>query len=110
MDGEVSPAENICVPGTVAFIGIGKMGLPMARRLVSNVGELRCFDVVAAAMESLAAVGAKACQSASEAAEGADFVIAMLPDGSYVREAILGRNGVVTTMPAGGLLIDMSSS
>jgi 3-hydroxyisobutyrate dehydrogenase len=88
---------------TVAFIGLGNMGGPMARNLVKAGHVVRGFDVAAA---NIAAAGAVACASAAEAASGADVVVTMLPAGPHVQK-VYGE--VLPAAKAGTLLIDCST-
>lgn len=94
----------------VAFVGLGRMGLPMARRLLAAGFELRGCDSSPAAREALAGEGADCFASVREAADGADVVVTMLPDGAAVRAVLVGAEGAAPVMRAGGLVIDMSSS
>jgi 3-hydroxyisobutyrate dehydrogenase len=90
----------------IAFVGLGRMGRPMAARLVAAGYSLKVFDK--AARSRLA--GAVTCDSAAEAASGADVIITMLPDSKAVRSALLGRSGAAAVLAAGSIVIDMSSS
>jgi 3-hydroxyisobutyrate dehydrogenase len=94
---------------TIGFIGLGNMGLPMARNLMHAGHRLRAFDVVRASVEAAAAAGATAAGSATEAATGAELVITMLPEGRHVREVWLGAAGVLACAAPDTLLIDCST-
>jgi len=91
---------------TIAFIGLGRMGRPMAARLAAAGYLLRTYDKA----PRVRLPGATACGSSGEAAKGAGIVITMLPDGRAVRSALVGRGGVADTLARGGIIIDMSSS
>ena len=80
---------------SVAFVGLGQMGRPMAANLEKAGFSLRSFDLK----------GGGNCTSAAQAAEGADVFLTMLPDGNAVRECVLGAK-----LRAGALVLDMSSS
>lgn len=80
---------------SVAFVGLGQMGRPMAANLEKAGFTLRSFDLN----------GACNCASAAQAARGADVFLTMLPDGRAVRECVLGAE-----LPGGMLVLDMSSS
>lgn len=100
--------------GTIAFIGLGVMGTPMARNLLRGGHALRAFDVRDGAAAALVPNGAVAATSAAAAATGADTVITMLPRGEHVRAALFGDaaagdHGAVDGLAAGGLVIDMST-
>jgi len=94
---------------TIAFIGLGNMGLPMAQNLIKAGHTVRGFDVAAAAAENLAASGGMAAHSIAEACSGADAVITMLPAGEHVGDVYLGADGVLASATAGTLLIDCST-
>jgi 3-hydroxyisobutyrate dehydrogenase len=93
----------------IGFIGLGNMGLPMARNLLKAGHELRGFDVTAAALEGVAQAGATTAGSPGEVAAGAEVVITMLPEGRHVRDVYLGEGGVLTRAADGALLIDCST-
>lgn len=93
----------------VAFIGLGAMGLPMARNLVAAGHGVRGYDVAEAAVAALVGAGGEGAQSAAEAARGAEFVITMLPQGDVVQWAMLGDGAVGQAMAKDALHIDMST-
>lgn len=93
----------------IAFIGLGQMGSPMSLNLLKGGHTLQVFDVSTAAVETLAAAGARACATPAEAAAGAEFLITMLPNGDLVRNVLMGENGAVSTLPKTALVIDMST-
>ncbi|HUJ87511.1 MAG TPA: NAD(P)-dependent oxidoreductase, partial [Burkholderiales bacterium] len=80
---------------SVAFVGLGQMGRPMAANLERAGCALRSYDLN----------GSGTCASAAAAAEGAEVFLTMLPDGEAVRECVLGAK-----LRAGTLVLDMSSS
>jgi 3-hydroxyisobutyrate dehydrogenase len=94
---------------TIAFIGLGNMGLPMAQNLVKAGHTVRGFDVAAAAVENLAANGGTAASSVAEACAGADAVVTMLPAGEQVHDVYLDAGGVLQSAGSGTLLIDCST-
>ena len=93
--------------GTVAFVGLGMMGRPMAGHLVRAGFTLRVADASAAMLDAFCKEhpAAARCASAAEAARGADIVLTMLPTGAIVREVALAAG-----LQKGQLLLDMSSS
>jgi 3-hydroxyisobutyrate dehydrogenase len=93
----------------IGFIGLGNMGLPMARNLLKAGHDLRGYDVTAAALEGVAQAGATTAGSPGEAVAGAEVVITMLPEGRHVRDVYLGEGGVLTRAADGALLIDCST-
>ena len=94
---------------TIGFVGLGTMGAPMARNLLKAGFALRAFDVVPAAVAALVDAGATPARSAADAADGADALVTMLPNGSHVEEALLGPAGAARALAPGALLIEMST-
>jgi 3-hydroxyisobutyrate dehydrogenase len=94
---------------TIGFVGLGNMGGPMAGNLIKAGHKLRVFDLSQPAVAKLAEAGAEAAASASDAAQGADAVITMLPAGHHVRDVYLGPQGLIASAPRGCLLIDCST-
>lgn len=93
----------------IGFVGLGIMGKPMARNLVKAGHELFVYDIMSESVAALAADGAQACSTASEAASKAEVTITMLPDGPDVEAAVLGPQGVLEGAKAGSVVVDMSS-
>lgn len=93
---------------TVAVLGMGMMGIPMARRLCQAGYRVRVWNRTPSKAQALAADGATVCPTAAQAVAPAQVVITMLQDGSAVADVLFAQ-GVAEAMPAGCLLIDMSS-
>ena len=103
----------IAPPATIAFLGLGMMGRPMASRLAGAGFKLRVFDLSQKAVSDFVGAhpAALATASAKAAAQGADALITMLPDGRVVRQAVLeGSDAAIEGLAAGALVLDMSSS
>ena len=90
----------------VAVIGLGTMGLPMARNLVAAGHEVVCCDVDAG---RAAALGAPVARSPAEAAARAEVTIASLPSPAVVEAVALGADGVRAGATPGSLFADMST-
>lgn len=90
----------------IGFIGLGNMGLPMARRLRVAEHDVRCFDVSVDSMSRATDAGLKPRPSVADAVAGADVVITMLPSGRHVLDVL-----VETALPlaADALVIDCST-
>ena len=93
----------------IALLGTGLMGAPMARRLAAAGLELAVWNRTRAKAEPLAAAGARGADRAADAVRGVDAAITMLEHGDAVEEVLLGAAGVAAALPAGALLVDMSS-
>ena len=91
---------------TVAFLGLGNMGGPMAANLVAADHAVRGFDPVAAALSAATANGVTGFDSAAAAVTGADVVITMLPNGELVKRCYAE---VLPSARAGALFIDSST-
>jgi len=92
-----------------AFIGLGHMGLPMARNLLRAGYPLKVFDLVRSAVDTLAGEGAVAADSAADAIDQAKVVISMLPASRHVEGLYLGDDGLLARLPAGTLVIECST-
>lgn len=95
--------------GKIAFIGLGAMGLPMASNLARKGFDLVAYDIDAAKVARLVEMGATAAGSIAEAAAQAEIVITMLPATPHVEAVVLGAEGVLSVLPAGKVLMDMST-
>jgi 4-hydroxybutyrate dehydrogenase/sulfolactaldehyde 3-reductase len=93
----------------VAFIGLGLMGLSMARNIIKAGHTVVGFDREASQMQLHVANGGEIADSAALATAGADFVITMLPVGSIVTSAIFGEQGIAETLADDAIFIDMST-
>jgi 3-hydroxyisobutyrate dehydrogenase-like beta-hydroxyacid dehydrogenase len=94
---------------TIGFLGLGRMGAPMAANLLKTGHELLVYDVSAEAVAALVDQGTKAADSAAALGARCDIVFTSLPTPAIVREAVLGADGIV----AGGkprILCDLSTS
>jgi 3-hydroxyisobutyrate dehydrogenase-like beta-hydroxyacid dehydrogenase len=79
----------------IGFIGLGKMGFPMARRLVEAKHQLIVFDTRQEAMDQLVALGAEAASSPKQIADRAETVLASLPSLQASLEVATGSGGVI---------------
>jgi 3-hydroxyisobutyrate dehydrogenase len=93
----------------IAFIGLGNMGLPMARNLLRAGHQVVGYDVVAAALDAAASADVTPAGSVAEALVGAESVITMLPEGRHVRDVYLGAEGIIARAEPDALLIDCST-
>lgn len=97
---------------TVAFLGLGHMGLPMARNLVAAGHEVIGFDPVPAAREAAAGAGIRLAGAAAEAVHDVDVVLTMLPGGRQVLDAYAGadgRAGLLGAARPGTMFLDCST-
>ncbi|MPZ63551.1 MAG: hypothetical protein GEU93_20170, partial [Propionibacteriales bacterium] len=94
---------------TTLFVGLGRMGAPMARRHTAR-HETVLFDIDHAAASGLAdELGSRALPSLAEVPDEVNTVVLMLPDSGVV-ESVLLTDGLLARLPTGSLVIDMGSS
>lgn len=97
------------MPKRVGFIGLGIMGRPMAKNVLSKGFPLSVYNRSSAAVEELAKLGARPCQSSREVAEHSDVILTCLPDSPDVEQVILGPHGVLEGAKPGSIIADMST-
>ncbi len=93
----------------IGFIGLGRMGRPMAANLQRKGFQLTVFDLNQTPMDILAQLGAAKAASVAEVVENADIVITMLPGSPEVEAVALGPGGILAHGQAGMLIMDMST-
>jgi len=91
---------------TIAFIGLGNMGGPMAANLVKAGHKVVGFDLVKTSLDQAKGDGATIAASAAEAVKGADVVITMLPAGKHV---VSVWSDIIPSVAKGALMIDCST-
>ena len=94
----------------VGFIGLGRMGSPMAAHVLAAGFELVAFDVRGEALEPLVARGARVAESAPGLAAMVDVLVTMLPGPPQVEAVMLGPGGALQALRDGSVWIDMSTS
>jgi len=92
----------------IAFLGLGLMGIPMAKNLATAGFDLTVWNRTPAKAESLAKYGASIAPTASDAGAGADVLITMLPGGPAVGDLLFDQ-GVAAALKPKTIVIDMSS-
>ena len=96
---------------TIAFVGLGNMGVPMAAQLAAKGFALTLFDRrPEAACRFAAAHGGRVGATPAKAARGAEAAICMLPNDTAVREVVLGEGGLAAALAEGATVIDMGTS
>jgi 3-hydroxyisobutyrate dehydrogenase len=93
----------------IGFVGLGMMGLPMAKNLVEAGYTVTVFDLDGAAAEEARAFGASPAPNGAEVAKQSDIIITMVPDSPHVEAAIAGSGGIIEGIGAGAVVIDMST-
>ena len=96
-------------PNRIAYIGVGLMGLPMTRRLLSLGYPVHVFDIAPTQLALAREAGAEVAANAAEAARGADLVLLNLPTPHAVEAAVFGPEGVAEAITPPQLLVDFST-
>ena len=92
----------------IAFLGIGLMGFPMARRLCEAGHEVHAWNRSRAKAERLLPFGARVHDTPVQAVSGAEIIITMLENGEVVESVLFGQ-GTAEAIAQGAVVVDMSS-
>ena len=101
-------AAPTATPVSVAVLGTGMMGFPMAQRLCAAGHRVHVWNRTRAKAEPLAAAGASVHSQAADAVRPADITISLLENGPVVSEVLFGK-GVAPALRVGSLYIEMAS-
>ncbi|HJQ25410.1 MAG TPA: NAD(P)-dependent oxidoreductase [Blastocatellia bacterium] len=93
----------------VGFIGLGQMGIGIARSLLRAGHELTVFNRTRRRAEELGGEGARVADSPAGAAAGVEVFVTMLADDAAVEQVIFGNNGAIAALPRGAVHVSMST-
>jgi 3-hydroxyisobutyrate dehydrogenase len=102
-DGTVHAVTSIC------FLGLGRMGTPMARRLLAANPDLVVWNRSGDRTRPLTEAGAAAAPTPAQAVAGRDLVISMLSDPDAVEQVFFGPEGAAPALAPGSVVIEMST-
>jgi 3-hydroxyisobutyrate dehydrogenase-like beta-hydroxyacid dehydrogenase len=94
---------------TIGFIGLGNMGINMAKNLIEAGYQLRVFNRTIAKADELGTASVIKCASPAAAADGVSVIITILSDDEVLKEALLGEAGILKTLPKNAVHISMST-
>ena len=94
---------------TIGFIGLGKMGHPMALNLIKAGHEVMVYNRSRAKTQAHADAGGRVAESIAELSAASDIVITMISDDDALHGVALEDDGVIANMAEGGIFIDMST-
>ncbi|MBI1295047.1 NAD-binding protein [bacterium] len=94
---------------TIGFIGLGAMGMGMARSLLRAGFTVRGFDVVPAAIANLEEAGGVGASSVAEAAVDADLLVVMVLNAEQVASVLFGEDGAAARLAAGAVVMVCST-
>jgi 3-hydroxyisobutyrate dehydrogenase-like beta-hydroxyacid dehydrogenase len=101
--------EDTDMSESIGFVGLGKMGQPIARNLLKAGYTLRVYNRDARKAETLVADGAQQVSHPSEVVEPGGIVITMVADDSALESVMLGKDGILEHLGPGGIHISMST-
>jgi hypothetical protein len=93
----------------VGFIGLGRMGSGMARRILDAGHDLLVYDSVASQSTALASAGARAAGSISEVCDGRDIVVTMLVEDAAVADVAFGPSGLCASLSRAAIHLVMGT-
>jgi 2-hydroxy-3-oxopropionate reductase len=93
----------------LGFIGLGIMGKPMVRNLLSGGYQVHVYNIIEKDILEVQKDGAIPEKCSKDVAEKADITIIMVPDSPHVKDVILGETGVIRALKSGKVVIDMST-
>lgn len=98
------------MPRKIAFIGLGRMGAPMASRLVAAGHDVTVFNRTSSKADPLVSAGARRADTPAVAAKGCEIAITMVEADKDVREVILGPEGAVHGLARGAVVVDCTTT
>ena len=93
----------------VGWLGLGAMGLPMARRLIEGAHQVAAYDPMPAALEALAQSGGEPAGTAAAAAAGAEVLFVTVATPDQTMAALFGPDGSAETLASGATVVIMST-
>ena len=93
----------------VGFVGLGRMGQGMSRRILDAGHDVIVYDVVPQAMDLLVTAGARSAHNVADACKDRDVVVTMLADDEVVKKTVSGPAGMRDSMPQGSIHLAMGT-
>lgn len=93
----------------VGFIGLGRMGRPMASNLCRKGFRLTVNDINAEAVHELELLQASSAATVAEVSAGSDIIVTMLPNSAIVEQVVAQADGIIANAKPGSLILDMST-
>lgn len=97
--------ENEKKMDRIGFVGLGAMGMPMAKGLAASQFSVTAFDIRPAAVEAFTAAGGKGAKSAAEALAGADVAILMVVNAAQARDILFADKGLAGMAKDGTVIL-----
>jgi 3-hydroxyisobutyrate dehydrogenase len=93
----------------LGYLGLGMMGIPMARRLIDAGYEITVWNRSSGKAKALVEAGAKLAVDPRKVAESASVIFMCVTDAAAVEDVVFGANGLAEVSGAGKLVVDFSS-
>ena len=93
----------------IGFIGLGNMGLPMAKNLIGAGNDVTGFDLSETVLAQLTDAGGKRADTPADAVSNAEIVVTALPAARNVKAVYTGEDGILASAPKGTTFIDCST-
>lgn len=93
----------------VGFVGLGVMGLSMARNIIRGGHSVTGYDISDEALDKFRQSDGRIAESPAEAASGSAATVVMVPNPEHVEDVVHGRSGILEGLPENGLVIVMST-
>jgi len=93
----------------VGVVGLGAMGLPMAKNLLRKGFSVTVFDVRDEPLRALESLGARVARSPRDVAVASSIVLTSLPSSKQVEDVLTGTDGLLDGMAKGGVIVDTST-
>jgi 3-hydroxyisobutyrate dehydrogenase-like beta-hydroxyacid dehydrogenase len=93
----------------LGFIGLGRLGYPVALNLLEQNKQLYIYNRTASKMEALTAKGATACHSVQELATKCDIVFTLVSDDTAINAITLNEDGIAANLKPGGIHVSIST-
>lgn len=93
----------------LGFIGLGRLGIPVATNLLEHNKQLYIYNRTASKMEALVAKGATACTSIKDLASKCDIVFTLVSDDAAIKEITLNEDGIAANLKQGGIHVSIST-
>lgn len=94
---------------SIGFIGLGAMGLPMARNLIDAGFKLSIFNRTKSKADELVTMGAKVVDTPADVASSNGIVVTMVANDAALREIVTGKDGIGNKLGQGGIHLSMST-
>jgi 3-hydroxyisobutyrate dehydrogenase-like beta-hydroxyacid dehydrogenase len=102
-------AKSPRIKPRLGYLGLGLMGLPMTRHLVSKGYQIKGFDIIAKRCREAETAGVSIVKKAADVAKDTDIILLNLPTTQSVEDAIFGKGAVAAQMNRGQIILDFST-